>query len=282
MANEKAPAAPKIDMSKIANVPNRAKKNGGNKFNFTQEETASLPSKGLLYRNITEDKDILNGQIKMFNMTVKDEEVLSTSRFLKSGAATRMVIDNCISSDIDAKDILLYDSNYLLFFLRSISYGDEYKFKLKCSNSSCEKEFGHTVKISELEFKELPDDIKEPFVVTLPKTKYKVMFVLPRLEHSEEIHNRSKNREKTTSSSDQRMVDNLIVTTIKIIAPDGSEVPHGDWEDFFEAIPSMDRATLSDASSYTTGVDKLEGVVCPYCETDYSGSIPIGAEFFRF
>jgi hypothetical protein len=276
------PKAPKLDMSKIVNVPSGEIKKKKGKFSFTEAEVTPLPSRGLLYKSVTQDTDILNGQIQMYPMTVKDEEILSTSRFLKTGAATRMVIDNCVASDIDARDILLYDSNYLLFFLRGISYGDDYKFKLKCSNSSCGMEFEHTVKISELNFEELPEDIKEPFTVELPKSKYKVTFVLPRLAHSEEIYNRNRKRKKTTSSSDQRMVDNLIVTTIKITDPDGVEVPPGDWEEFYESLIGMDRAELNEKADFSTGVDKLEGVVCPYCETDYSGTIPIGIDFFRF
>jgi len=278
-----APKAPVIDMSKISNVPAsvmKTRKSG--KFNFSEAEMVVLPSKGRLYKQVTNDVDILNGQIQMYPMTVKDEEILSTSRFLKSGAATRMVIDNCIASDIEARDILLYDSNYLLFFLRGISYGNDYKFKLKCSNSSCGMEFDHTVKIDELNFEELPDEVVEPFVVELPKSKYKVTFVLPRLAHSEEIYNRNRKRKKSTSDADQRMVDNLIVTTIKITDPNGEEVSMGDWEEFYESLIGMDRAELNEKADFSTGVDTLDGVVCPYCESDFSGTIPIGVDFFRF
>jgi hypothetical protein len=303
-----APVAPTIDMSKIANIDaikskgddtiDRAKQNigqapnviknfkrkgrGSGKFNFVQPEKILLPSGGKLYRGVTEDPDVLNGFIYMYPMTVKEEEILSTSRFLKSGAATRMVIDNCIASDIEAKDILLFDSNYLLFYLRSISYGDDYKFKLKCSNQSCEQEFDHTVEISKLTFEELPDDVEEPIKVVLPKTKYTVYTVLPRLFHSEEIYQRNLKRKKSTSDSDTRLVDNLLATIVRITTPDGEELKPGDWEEFLTAIPGQDRAELKEKTDYSTGVDKLDGVVCPYCTTDYSGSIPIGVDFFRF
>ncbi len=284
MAEQKhaPPKAPKLDLSKVQNVPSGERKKKKGKFNFTEAEITPLPSRGALYKNVTSDVDVLNGQIQMYPMTVKDEEILSTSRFLKTGAATRMVIDNCIASDIDARDILLYDSNYLLFFLRGVSYGNEYKFKLKCASSSCGMEFEHSVNIDELEFEELPEGIKEPFIVTLPKSGYKVTFVLPRLAHSEEIYNRNRNRKKSTTSADQRLVDNLIVTTITITDPDGNDVLPGDWEEFYESLIGMDRAELKEKADFSTGVDTLEGVSCPYCETDFSGSIPIGIEFFRF
>ncbi len=303
-----APEAPKIDPSKVANadaisslgddtiqkaqdssgqkeapdVVRSFKKRRGGKFNFVQPEKIPLPSGGRLYKRVTNDPDILNGYIYMYPMTVKEEEILSTSRFLKSGAATRMVIDNCIASDIEAKDILLFDSNYLLFYLRSISYGDAYKFKLKCNNNACEQEFEHTVHITQLQFEELPEDVEEPIKIPLPKTGYTVYTVLPRLFHSEEIYQRNIKKKKSTTDSDTRLVDNLLATITKIVSPEGEELKPGDWEEFLEAIPGMDRAELKEKTDYSTGVDSLEGVVCPYCATDYSGTIPIGTDFFRF
>ena len=212
------PDAPTIDMSKIQNLaainstgdetiekaqaeagqfmPKKRRK--GSKFNFVQPERIPLPSGGAIYAGVTEDEDVLNGFIYMYPMTVKEEEILSTSRFLKSGAATRMVIDNCIASDIDAKDILLFDSNFLLFHLRAISYGNDYKFTLKCSNSGCESEFDHNVDIQGLSFEELPEGITEPIVTKLPKTGFTVETILPRLFHSEQIY--QKNLKKKNGS----------------------------------------------------------------------------------
>jgi len=301
---EDAPQPPELDLSKIANAEavkakgddtiEKAKrkvnqgneqkffKKRGGKFNFVQPEKIPLPSGGRLYKSVTDDPDILNGYIYMYPMTVKEEEILSTSRFLKSGAATRMVLDNCIASNIDAKDILLFDSNFLLFYLRSISYGDDYKFKLQCSNSACEQEFDHTVHISKLSFEELPETVEEPIKIILPRTKYTVYTVLPRLFHSEEIYQRNLKRKKSTSDADSRMVDNLLATIIKIVSPAGEEIKSGDWEEFLTALPGIDRAELKEKTDYSTGVDKLNGVVCPYCGADYSGTIPIGVDFFRF
>lgn len=299
-----APKAPEIDMDKIANLKaiqkkgddtidkakslksnsnpaNSFKKRSG-RFNFVQPEKIILPSGGKLYQGVTEDTDILNGFIYMYPMTVTEEEILSTTRFLKTGSATRMVIDNCIASDIEAKDILLYDSNYLLFYLRSISYGDSYKFTLKCTNSSCEQEFDHTVEISKLVFEELKDDVTEPIKVKLPKSGYTVYTVLPRLYHSEQIYSRNLKRKKSTDDSDTRLVDNLMSTIVKITDQEGKELKSTDWEEFLLSIPGQDRAELKESTDFSTGVDKLNGVVCPYCMTDYSGSIPIGVEFFRF
>jgi hypothetical protein len=288
-----------IDLSKIKNInavnkmepgfeenvlkPAEAKsRSSGAKFSFTEAELIQLPSGGRLYNNITTDPEVLKGFIRMRQMTIKEEELLSTSRFAKTGSTTRMIISRCVESDIDAKDILLFDSNFLLFYLRKISYGDEYSFEITCSNAICEKKFEHKIKISELKFETLPEDFEEPISVSLPRSRYTVKVLLPRLYHSEEIYMRNMNRKKKSDDEDRRLVDNIVVTTVEILDPEGKKVDRSDYEEFLSSLPAMDRAELTKATSYTTGVDKLENVECPYCGTDYSGTIPIGPEFFRF
>lgn len=282
-----------IDLSKVSNLEatgdeqliKKAKSSGTKrkkgKFNFNlQPERVQLPSKGVLYKS--DDEVIQNGFIELYPMTVKEEEILSTQRFLKKGVATRMVFENCIASNIDAKDLLSYDSTYLLFALRQMSYGDEYTFSKKCSNDSCGKEFKHTIKISELEFNELPEDLEEPIELTLPKTKYNVSIILPRVFHTEQIQMmREKRKDASTKDRETILIDQLLVTTLSITDPDGDEVPQKDWQDFYEEIPSYDRAHISDAVRFNVGVDELEEVECPYCGTEQGGNIPIGIEFFR-
>jgi len=146
----------------------------------------------------------------------------------------------------------------------------------------CEKKFDHEVKISELNFEELPEDVKEPIKVKLPKSKYTVHLILPRLYHSEEINYRYSNRKKSTNDEDKRSIDNFMVTTVKVLDDKSDEIDKKDWEEFFEALPGMDTAELREATDFSTGVDTLKDIECPYCSTDYSGTIPIGIEFFRF
>lgn len=283
------PVAPKLDLKAIKNLEAAKKFDSSlsnlttiktGKFNFSDEETIPLPSGGILYNS--EDPDVKKGFIKVRAMTMVEEEILATSKFLKSGSATRMVIANCLVSDIDAKDILIFDANFILFRLRQLTYGDEYTFKIKCDNTLCNKEFEHTVNITSLSFEELPKDFVEPIVTKLPNSKYTVHSILPRLVHSEELYLKNLKRKKSTDDSDTRFLDNAVSGTIAIFDPKGKEVPVSDWEEFYKALTGGDTATLRKNTTFSTGVDKLDGVVCPYCETDYSGSIPVGPDFFRF
>jgi hypothetical protein len=298
MDKKEVPNISDIDLSKLSNLDavnkvepsfeeevdkteRKVKDIRAKKFHFTESELVSLPSKGRFYKDNTNDEDIFSGKIRMMSMTAKEEEILSTPRFIRSGAVIRMILDRCIESDIEAKDILLFDSNYLMFYLRSLSYGDEYTFDIKCSNIMCGRKFKHSINITELEFEELPDDVEEPIVISLPKSKYTIKTILPRLYHSEEINAKNSNRKKKVDDENKRVVDNLLVTTLEILDTNGEKLSKKDWEAFYEALPSYDLAELREKTTFDTGVDSLENIMCPYCEEDYSGKIPIGTNFFR-
>lgn len=284
-------ASKNIDLSQIKNITAaggeeglksviKPKKSG--RFDFAEIRDVKLPSKGYLYKGFSQDTDLLNGTIKLKAMTVSEEKILSTQRYLKEGISTRIVLDRCILSSIDAKDILLYDSNYLMFYLRQISYGDDYTFEITCPDASCEKKFKHTVKISELDFEEIDEGIEEPLIIELPVSKYTVKMMLTRQSHLENISKKDRNRKKTSNTEDSRLVDTLVETTKDIIDDNGERVTTGYWEEFYESIPGRDRATITEKVSLTSGVDQIEGIACPYCNATYEGSITIDSSFFMF
>ncbi len=281
---------PKIDVSKVKNMkalkaedPDFAsvlKKNfkqKDSKFKFTEPERIPLPSGGRFYQGITDDEDILNGYIFMYPMTAKEEEILVSQRFIKSGISTRMVLENCIASNIDAKDLLIFDSNFLFFYLRQISYGDEYKFGIKCPN--CKKTFKHNIKISELNFEEMPKELKEPIDIKLPYTKYTVSLILPRVYHTEVIYQERAKMDE--DEEDLKLLSTALATTISIKDKNGIEISQRDWKEFYLAIPGMDRALIQDKTTYDTGIDEIKNINCPLCGDIFNANIPMGVEFFR-
>lgn len=296
---EAPPSIDEIDLSAVSNFDAAAKKDRGleevaaakkaskpkrkdGRFNFSEAELVPLPSKGQLYKKVTDDEDILGGFIKLYPMTTKEEEILSTQRHLRTGASTRLILQNCIDSAIDAKDILVFDSNFLLFYLRKISYGDEYEFELSSTEDALRRKFKHKINISDLRFEELDDNVKEPIKVVLPKSKYTVECVLPRMYHIEEIYKMNARREKKSDGTDKRLLDNLVVTTVRVLDENKKEVPSKYWEEFYESLPGMDIAELREKTKFDTGVDELKGIVCPYTDREMDVTIPMGPEFFRF
>lgn len=261
-----------VEMIKEAKKDAYKKREG--RFSFVKPELIPLPSKGKLY-GFCDDEEVKNGFIRLYPMTLAEEEILTTQKFLKTGVATRMIFENCIASNIEAGDILTFDSTYLLYRLRQISYGDDYTIKLKCPNSSCEKEFKETIKISDLSFEELSDDVEEPIIKKLPISGYTVTLVLPRVIHSERLYMKQKEEEDINSR-----VLSLVVTTVSIKDEKGKELDPKHWTDFYSALPTLDRAELTEATKFDTGIDKIN-CVCPKCGHDWEETVPIGAEFFR-
>jgi len=268
-----------IEKSKKEMPLDRKKEKKSERFRFAESSKIPLPSKGKFYK--TEDEDIKNGYIKLYPMTMREEEILSTPRYIMDGTATIMALNNCIESDIDAEDLLMYDYTYLLFYLRKISFGDSYSFNLTCSN--CGHEFRDGFNISEIKFEELPDDFKEPYRIDLPVSKYTVVLTMPRVRHIREFENK---QDKMTVKQKQEysgISDLFSIRTAAIIDNKGEAVPKEYWVEFFKSLTAKDRAVLTKNAVIESGVNKvMDNIVCPNCETKIGGSIPVTDEFFRF
>ena len=87
-------------------------------------------------------------------------------------------------------------------------------------------------------------------------------------------------KQKTTDAATARIL-NFVVTTVSVKDEKGKEIDPREWEDFYKAIPAMDRAELSKRTKFDTGVDKIK-CVCPHCGEEWEESVPINADFFRF
>lgn len=125
----------------------------------------SIPSRGLFYDN-KQDSFLVK------YLTSREENVLTSPTLTDSGKATEIVLSSSILNwDGDFKDILVGDKNAILLYLRSTSYGDDFKFNYLCSK--CNKESEGSIKLSSLESKDIdekPDENGE-FQFTLPKMK---------------------------------------------------------------------------------------------------------------
>lgn len=247
-------------------------------------ELVEIPSHGFLYKEITNDEDIIKrGAIRIRPMTVHEEKIISTPRLVKSGQALDMIFKNVIKSNVDTKKLLSSDRLFLMLWLRSISYGNIYKFKLQCPNQSCQKRFEYTVDLSNHPVKEFKNEnIKEPFVVTLPFSKVTIEYRLPRGEDEEQIIN-MQNKPKNINDADDAIVTRLSSAVIKITFSDGKELPPKDKSDFIESLIGKDASIFrQDLEKNDCGIENINGIVCPYCEYEFDTTIPLTESFFRY
>lgn len=243
------------------------------KFCFMPPVSINLPSGGKFYQD-SNDEDLKNGIIKMYPMSVADEEVLTNQAYLKNGTSVRILFESCMASDYEAGKLLSFDSTYLLYALRGISYGNDYTFSHKCSD--CEKEFEQTIDISTVPWKELDDDAKEVYEIELPSSGYTVVMNVPRIKQDENSNRIKKQNDKITTQ-----IASFISHTLSIKDTNGDEIAPSDWPQFFSELPGQDRAEITKTFSVFNNSPKVS-LVCPECGNEEKVGIPMDLDFFRF
>jgi hypothetical protein len=243
------------------------------KFCFMESNRIPLLSGGRYYLD-AEDEDLRNGFIKLYPISMAEEEVLTNQAYLKSNSAFRILFENCMASNYDASRLLSYDVYYLLYALRNISYGSDYKFDCKCAE--CGKEFKKEINIEEVDWEEIPNDVKDVNEIKL-SVGYTVKIRLARLADEEES-TRLKQTKKYEDVPDR--IVNLVVQTLEIKDPDGELVNPNDWADFYEALPGKDRVLIQKCFEFANNVPMVS-IICPKCGATRQVAIPMDRDFFR-
>lgn len=286
MAEKQYGPAPGIDLSKIKNTKaakiekefkekistTKARKN---KFCFMEDYQVKLPSNGIPYKDL--DDELANGEITIRPMSLADEEILGNKTYSKNGTIFSKLLDSCIVNDVNVKKLIPYDVFYLLYYLRKITYGEDYKFEITCPE--CGKKYEKTIDISEVEWEEIEDKaVRGVKTVKLPVSKFTLTIEAPTLGNEEEVVKISK---KFEDSSDTIL--NYVVRTRELLDDNGEPVNPDDYADFFEALPGKDRAEITKAfekiEDLTVPVVKMS---CPKCSAEDEASIPFTKDFFRY
>lgn len=131
-------------------------------------EIIDLPSKGVFY---PEDSPLRSGQIELFYMTAKHEDILTSTNLIQKGIVLDKLMDSLIvTKGVSSKDLLIGDLNAVMVASRILGYGKDYEVKLSCP--SCGKSIEQTVDLTSLEMENQPEDGTVPeFKITLPVSK---------------------------------------------------------------------------------------------------------------
>ena len=236
------------------------------KFEFVPADKVKLPSNGLSYQTC-DDKDVREGYVWIYPLTMKEEEILSTQKYVNEGVATIMVLNNCLKSNIDAMDLTVTDFYYLLMYLRQISISDDFVFEVTCPN--CDHKFDYKIKISEQTFDELDEkDFIDPIRIDLPATNYTVLLGVPRIRNIREI-----SWMINDSKKDIGVADIMYSRTIAIITPEGDEVPKKDWVVFYNNLPHKDYEKILKFTQFDNGLNHIvKDTTCPSCGEVVKGS----------
>jgi len=254
---------------------------GSNLMFEPDAELVEIPSHGYLYKNITSDPDIIEkGCLRIRPMTVHEEKILTTPRLVRSGQALDLIFRNCIKSDIDPGELLSSDRIFVMLWLRSISYGNIYKFWLQSQDPANPGRFEWEVDIKNHPIKEFTDDkIEEPFQVTLP-SGYKITFRLPRGKDELEII-KMNNQPKGAQETDETIVKRLSSIIIEAKKRDGTEIPKVHYDSFVNSLVAKDASAFrKEIEDIDCGIEDII-VTDPRSGYQFTTTIPITEDFFR-
>lgn len=244
-------------------------------------ELVEIPSHAYLYQGITNDQEVLEkGALRIRPMTVREEKILTTTRLVRSGQALDMIFKNVIKSKIDPSQMLSSDRVFIMLWLRSVSYGNIYKFDLQCP--SCQGRFEHEVDLGAhpiIEFKD--ETVSEPFDLELPVSKFKIKYRLPRGVDEVEII-KMQNLPKKLNEADDSIVKRLSSILISVTNTEGEEIPKKYYSQFIENIVARDASIFrNELEKNDCGIEDIKDIDCPHCGYEYNTPIPITENFFR-
>lgn len=267
-------------------------------------EMCVLPSRGVYYNGL-----IPNGTIEVKPLGLQAEKILSTHRLVKTGEALEHVFQKHVRlpNDFDALDLLEGDREFILYYLRGVTHGNEYEFVITCPH--CGQVSDQAYDLNDLwETARLPkDDLgEEPFKVLLPHLSeiagedfwVSVRFLRGRdvmdflgvsgpIHEQRKARNKRKNRAEAVDAIRERgeNLDETLERNINRVIVDAM----GDTDRFKikALVQRMNSADISAILTFLTenspGIDNSIETECgnPQCNVTLTVPLPITEEFFR-
>lgn len=246
----------------------------------TNYEEITLPSLGKFYNG---NDGPINGVLNIRPMTGQEEKIIATPRFIKKGQAVNMIFKNCMLEKFDPDQFLSVDREYLLIYLRGISYSPDYEVTVRCSE--CQTSFNHVINLDTLFMSYCPDEFTaESLVDVFPKTGFKFTYRLARGRDESAIINHRERRIKDWG--DATHDDTLLFRASSLI--EQMETPSGgiltgqhNIIGILEQLPIQDVAYIRNLlTDPPFGVDKTINLNCPSCIRDFQTELPLESNFF--
>lgn len=242
-------------------------------------ESVPLPSGGTLYSpsNFFYNKKVV--QIKA--MTAKEEDILSSSAFIKDGSTIDRLIASCVMCPLkDVNELLLGDRHALLVSIRVTGYGPNYDVNITCPHCNHTSELNFdlgTLGIIPLNV----DPIEEGaniFSFDLPVSKKRVLFKIFNGKDEDLLAKEIKQAKKIMGQNSVGAVTYRLFR--RIISIDGVD-DRDQIKKFVDIMPAYDAKSLRKyASDIEPKLDSTINFTCPNCKTDSQVRMPIGKNFF--
>ena len=241
---------------------------------YTIKEDFELPSKGLVYSKS------INPKVSLRSMTTEEE----MKRLGHSPYVYKMfsdIIDDCLvdKPGIPVYDMCLGDYQYLLYKLRIVTYGSDYRVSSICPYCGSNNE--STVNLDKLKINSYSDSLKKLMEFELPVSKKLIKLRLQTPRIIDEVEKITKEENSKSSDSNESAVLYNVMSVIETV--DGIAYDDMKKEMFVRKLPMRDvNKILQQAKKCVTfiGLDTTITRDCSKCNQSYKFSLPITGEFF--
>lgn len=209
-------------------------------------DSVTLPSQGKIY------EEEVNPEITLSSMQTK-HELLRMSTTEDNQKLMADILDDCIVSEvgISSYDMCIGDYQYLLYNLRMITFGNEYKFMTPCP--FCRSTNMIDMDLTELGVTEYDDELSAMRIITLPTTGTELELTLQTPRMIDKIQ-RETNQFKRRMKGSKENPYLLFSMLNSIVKKDGEDINTIEDEMWLRELPLMDTnkiiATIDKINSY--------------------------------
>jgi hypothetical protein len=246
---------------------NQAESYGQMDFNLPHD-VVKLPTKGIFYKPKKES-------LKVGYLTAQDENVLMSSNTNSEGIISTLLRNKIYEPGFDIGQLLNVDIQAILLFLRNTSFGPEYTFSIKDSNTG--RDFEATIILDEINIiqpKHLPND-DGFYDFRLPKTGRNLKLKLLTLSDDKEI-------DKISEGYPQGMVAPVVTKKLEkhVVEMDG-DTDRGKIVTFIPQMPIKDSKDLQKFILECEPKLDLKRTITTPSGEKVTVNVAFGVEFFR-
>lgn len=239
-------------------------------------EEITLPSLGKFYNGTNGPTD---GKLKIKPMTGAEQNILATQRFVKKGKAMNMIFDKCIkeSKQYPSENLLVADRNFILIYLRGISFGQDYEVEITCPFT--DKKFPYTIDLN-LDIKQCPESFTpNDLHGVLPRTKLNFSYRLPNGTDEQKIVD---HRDKNIKFDNADKADDTLLYRTALLINEIDEI--NDEREILVLLKNLPIADVSYLRNLTTnepfGVNTKILITSPFTGEEFETELPFNESFF--
>lgn len=263
-------------------------------------ERIQLPSMGLFYGGA-----IPEGIVEVRPTGLTADKILATARLTQSGQALDYIFKRYVrfpNAEFDPADLLVGDRTFLLFYLRGITHGNMYEFKVECTNEQCKASSFHSYDLNYMaENIQYPQVKQEPVQIELPYLTMKMgrrVYCEARFMRGRDLKVLEQRRKFTNKAigetvrsartgkqmSRQEIIDRdleesmyLLITSVNGVK-DAAKIT----KLIRDKMSSSDIQAVNEyLNNNSPGVDLRVTITCPECGTEMTMQLPLTETFFR-